>query len=357
MSFLSRPRRGKSPPVPDHLGDAVTLAQKKRLAMLARMGCGPLADKKDPLGRGRGGSPSRPVEEGKDEKSASTEHRKQMLDRRAALLERERKMREQERREEEEAELEEQKRRAKKQKAGMISLGPVMPREEKALAGSFERAFPTPKPLPSMMEVKISSLTADNVRSSSSSAPGERHEDDAEETVLAMLRNQKDDRRFREASVASKQSARQDQPKKKAKKKKKKGKGEDEEADGGDDDWSDEQPVAQPSKEERKQARDGGAYKNMVVESVKGKVSNDYKGFTDADLERRFGAHGSSSAGGLMSEEQALALIKKEKAKVGHTGSAFKRVQREREEWNAQRQQRMARRSRSREHLVVSHKR
>merc|ERR1712045_141460 len=61
--------------------------------------------------------------------------------------------------------------------------------------------------------------------------------------------------------------------------------------------------------------RDGGVSKQMmVVESVKGKVSTANRNFTDADLERRFQLHeGKSSDGSLMTEEEVLRLLRREK--------------------------------------------
>jgi len=54
-------------------------------------------------------------------------------------------------------------------------------------------------------------------------------------------------------------------------------------------------------------------------EPIKGQVSNNYKGFTDADLDRRFGPQGGQSASGtgpkLMTEEEVLALLRKGKTK------------------------------------------
>jgi len=54
-------------------------------------------------------------------------------------------------------------------------------------------------------------------------------------------------------------------------------------------------------------------------EPIKGQVSNNYKGFTDADLDRRFGPPGCLSASGagskLMTEEEVLALLRKGKSK------------------------------------------
>jgi len=53
-------------------------------------------------------------------------------------------------------------------------------------------------------------------------------------------------------------------------------------------------------------------------EPIKGQVSNNYKGFTDADLDRRFGPGGQSASGTgpkLMTEEEVLALLRKGKSK------------------------------------------
>eukprot|EP00746_Dinoflagellata_sp_MGD_P161533 gnl/MRDRNA2_/MRDRNA2_88724_c0_seq1.p1 gnl/MRDRNA2_/MRDRNA2_88724_c0~~gnl/MRDRNA2_/MRDRNA2_88724_c0_seq1.p1 ORF type:complete len:218 (+),score=73.67 gnl/MRDRNA2_/MRDRNA2_88724_c0_seq1:103-756(+) len=75
-------------------------------------------------------------------------------------------------------------------------------------------------------------------------------------------------------------------------------------------------------------------YAQMNIESVKGKVSKANENMTDKDLERRFGSQISSAASGsgLMTEEQALALLMKDKGKR-RPESAAARVQREMEEW------------------------
>ena len=49
----------------------------------------------------------------------------------------------------------------------------------------------------------------------------------------------------------------------------------------------------------------------MVVESVKGKVSNANRNFTDADLERRFPVLDRERHASLMSEEEALRMIRR----------------------------------------------
>jgi len=56
--------------------------------------------------------------------------------------------------------------------------------------------------------------------------------------------------------------------------------------------------------------------KRLWSEPIKGQVSNHYRGFTDADLDRRFGAQRAAAADGpkLMTEEEVLALLRKGKA-------------------------------------------
>jgi len=86
----------------------------------------------------------------------------------------------------------------------------------------------------------------------------------------------------------------------------------------------------------------------MVVDSVKGKVSNDNKGFSDADLERRFQGQDTRQEGSLMTEEQVLKMIRKEK--IDHqvtagpgSASASRRIQKELAEWAATKEQQRAR--------------
>ena len=83
--------------------------------------------------------------------------------------------------------------------------------------------------------------------------------------------------------------------------------------------------------EKKRRVRDGqistklmdGAQRKFWGESVKGRVSNDYRGFSDADLERRFGEM--QNAGGkekLMTEEEALAMLRKGRAQETVKASA-----------------------------------
>mmetsp|Transcript_22533 Transcript_22533/g.69787 ORF Transcript_22533/g.69787 Transcript_22533/m.69787 type:complete len:305 (-) Transcript_22533:139-1053(-) len=74
-----------------------------------------------------------------------------------------------------------------------------------------------------------------------------------------------------------------------------------------------------PSKGFFGQAYQGNQEQRKIwSEPIKGQVSNNYKGFTDADLDRRFGPPGGQAAGGggqkLMTEEEVLALLRKGKA-------------------------------------------
>eukprot|EP00434_Breviolum_minutum_P018960 symbB.v1.2.016719.t2/scaffold1271.1/size203481/9 len=48
-------------------------------------------------------------------------------------------------------------------------------------------------------------------------------------------------------------------------------------------------------------------------ESVKGRVSSDYKGLTDAELERRFASPGGNASEKLMTEQEVLAMLRKGK--------------------------------------------
>lgn len=107
----------------------------------------------------------------------------------------------------------------------------------------------------------------------------------------------------------------------------------------------------------RKASRDGGISWNLMsVASVRGKVSNDNRRMTDADLERRFGSNSSPDSSGLMSEDQVLAMLQREKRGSGDSqGSAARRARRELEEWKEMKRVRVQRNGKDhREHLVVS---
>jgi len=128
--------------------------------------------------------------------------------------------------------------------------------------------------------------------------------------------------------------------------------------------FGDDQPVSEERLEDdrrlssdaaRQKARDGGiSWSMMHVESVKGKVSNANKGFTDAELERRFGPREVGSASSLMTEEQVLAMMRRGKKGKSESDWASRRAQRELAEWTSVKAQRMARTTEEKERLVVS---
>lgn len=99
-----------------------------------------------------------------------------------------------------------------------------------------------------------------------------------------------------------------------------------------DDDWSEEEDepkrVESPEQEMQRRMTSKGffsqAYKGneeqrkIWSEPIKGQVSNNYKGFTDAELDRRFGPPGGGAGNGgqkLMTEEEVLAILRKGKSK------------------------------------------
>lgn len=412
--------------IPDHLGSEVTFDQKKRLARLAKMGIGPVAK---PLGR----ASAQPAPASDDAGAAARQEdrappeererriRQQLQERRAAMLEHERRLRAQEevRRQEEERELREREdQKKKKSRAGLSSLGAVMPREAvpqparpaypapaPAVAGAFEEvetaapaalrrvaaaASGAASPLApaavggavARLEVKISSETAERVGGASSSAAGgasgeaarrfregaaeaaaaasagdaENGEDgevSAEAQVLAALRAK------RSATGAASTTEEERRRKKKRRKKAAKRDDEKERPDSEDSyEVEEEEPhVERPNAHALKQARDGGiSWKMMNVESVKGKVSNDNKHMTDADLERRFGSREAAEpASGMMTEEQVLAMMQKERKGQRDTQSSARRAKKELAEWTQLKAQKMARTGPDdKERLVVS---
>mmetsp|Transcript_63756 Transcript_63756/g.120699 ORF Transcript_63756/g.120699 Transcript_63756/m.120699 type:complete len:371 (+) Transcript_63756:100-1212(+) len=367
MTFLGHAsRRTEEPPIPQYLGDDVTQVQKKRLALLAKMGLGP--NMKSGGAQVRAPSPPKPAALEDASRGPPSLH-----DRKAALLERERRVREQEEKEREQEEKEERERRAKKRSVGLRPLGPVQPREETLTPTPITMAIrepPKSSPKSHKMELKISADTAERARgissagasaSDSAAMPSAPEADDSEEDMevwaLAALRAAKQPPVKKPPPPAPVQA----EPKKKGKKRKRRRKDDDEDEDGDDDDLEDDEedaaaslPTTALAQATAKQVRAENPYKKMVVDSVKGKVSNAYKGFTDADLERRFGFSQAGSGGGLMSEEQVLAMINKEKREKNPVAAA-RRIQREQAEWIEERAKHAARESqKNRERLVVS---
>jgi len=384
-----RRKRGNSPEIPRELAgrDDMTLAQKQRMAVMAKMGVGPIA-------------PSMPAMRDMPSLVASeiaSARGPPPTDRKAALLEQERRFREQQEKEEEAEELAMQEKLAKRgRRPGMARLGPVQPREDEI--PSF---LPAPMQVPAKKEmtmvVKISKETAERARQADMAKEVEEDdsESEAEDQVLAFLRMEKAKKNAKTVTpVVPPQKEQNPKPGKKKRKRTRGREGEGgEEWYAGDDDFGEEEGEGEfdPMLEARVQhadreglvgdciwraqeARggepiprlpatfsDGGVSKKMmVIDSVKGKVSTANRNFTDADLERRFSIQDSAGHGGLMSEEQVLKMIRKEKQDRGAAvdGSAARRVQRELAEWAAAKEQQRARvKSPHRfERMVVSRK-
>lgn len=297
-----------------------------------------------------------------------------MVDRKAALLDKERRFREQEERQQEQESREEQTRlqqlAQRRRGGGMARLGPVQPRED-----DIPQFLPAPMQIPppkaGVMEIKISKETAERAKGPAEKVgepPVEEDDDDeeelAEDEVLAFLRLEKA-KKVKAAKVPEAKAAKP--PKKKRKRTRgapgEEGEdvaGEDEELVEDDDGDGVYDPYAQVASAVARH-RDGGVNKNlMVIDSVKGKVSTANRNFTDADLERRFALPDAGMHSGLMTEEEVLRMIRKEKQDKGAaaTGSASRRVQRELAEWAAAKEQQRARvKSPHRfERMVVSRK-
>jgi len=262
----------------------------------------------------------------------------------------------------------EQDEQRRKQRAGLKSLGMVQPREE------------TPAPfgdLPSPSEADqdeilvalsshVSTLACvcgvfytSAAKFCSECGKKRPSEEDAAKAVLAVvIRNRDSNDVLPEAKPAKEKLGKERNTSKKKRRKTSKDdfqKAGERESEIDSDDDDDEEQLPQNAKEEWRQRRDGGAYKNMVVDPIKGVVSSANKGLTDADLERRFAPQQSKNKSSLMSEEEARAMIKREKRKKGEaSGSAHIRAQREAAEWEETKKMEKARRkSREREHLVV----
>jgi len=254
---------------------------------------------------------------------------------RAVLLERERRMREQEERQREEEERREAElanKKPKKNFSGLARLGPVMPREE-----DIPQFLPAPAREPSPPR-----RYQDGGVGRTEDADDDEEDQEKEDSV----HHPSSASRAGARKVVQSEELRQrlgTGKKKKKKRVREDGTGEDWQ---GDDDNEEEEELVPEAMLPRKQPREGGISKqSMVVESVKGKVSHANKNLTDADLERRFQLHDHQrDTGSLMTEEEVLRLIRKErKDKVPNAGSAARRVQRELAEWETAKEVQRAR--------------
>lgn len=338
-----RGRRGCSPPMPESVGANVTLHQKRNLARLARLGIGPAAGATPPPSAVLGAADAA-REEAEDERRARAKHAVQ--DRRAALLEAERRAREQEEqaREADEAAAADRKAKARAARAGLKPLGAVLPREEQRPAPGT--AYPTPAGgvAPARrMEINISAETVERARAPPAE-DDEEDDDDEPPAVGAVPRSvflpvqRKMDERQRE------ERERQHKGKKKRRRRSK------DDSPGGGDASDSENADMDDSGERRRRAprsqSEAGESVHVPYKEfhVKGQVSRDNQGFTDADLERRFPRDDAGSGGALMSEQQVLAMIRKERGSTVAAGAATgsaRRAQREAMEWEAMKQQRV----------------
>lgn len=362
MAFLSvemNPRKGADPVVPEEMKkrDDVTESQKKRLALWSRMGLGPggvplaanpsgsgIPDMADGQGLSGLALPETPM--GKAPKS----DKKTMLERERALREQREKEEEDEAEREKEAIRKKREEEKAKRRFGFAPLGPVLPREE---VSPVRPATPAPPPAPPMprpprppgaagaqMKLSISASTVDRVVAATEPTQSE----------YALPGEPAEDRRDAKKSKKANKQVEQNQPKK-AKKKKKKKKTQDSSDDEEEDTSEGDDEPAPPSGAAPKLPPNKSA--QMYIESVKGKVSKANENLTDKDLERRFGS-GSAPTPGLMTEEQALMMLMKERGKK-KPESAAARVQREAQEWADAKKNRMARkRSRSGGRMVTS---
>lgn len=371
-------RRGNSPPMPENIGN-VTLHQKRNLARLARLGIGPAAgltprpsavlasdsardeaeDERRPRSRHAGSDRraalldaerrAKEAREQEDERRARAKHAVQ--DRRVALLEAERRAREAEEqaREADEAAAADRKAKARAARAGLKPLGAVLPREEQRPAPGT--AYPTPAGgvVPARrMEINISAETVERARVPPVEDDEEDDDDDppvpgaVPRSVFLPVQRKTDERQREERE-------RQHKSKKKRRRRSK-----DDSSAGGDASDSENADEDATGERRRKAPRSQSEAADTTVHvpykefHVKGQVSRDNQGFTDADLERRFPRDDAGSSGALMSEQQVLAMLQQDRRRTKKddpagtaTGGSARRAQREAMEWEAMKQQRV----------------
>lgn len=328
---FQRRREDEPPPVPDALAarNDMTLAQKQRLTVMAKMGVIP------------------------EHHGPSVGHWLDSVpfvrDRRAEMLERERRMRDEQEEIGEEQAASIFERRAKRVTPGVLSimgvrsLGQVMPRE-----GPQVPVVPAQLHEPKQVTLRISKdISLPKSTAERAAKVGAAFQEDAAEDESSSGDDQKKKqdeyrRKEREKRAAAAKLEREKELKQRQQgKKKKKKRGRDGDP---DEDWqgdeSEEEEVDIPRLVEASSSR---AQMMVFNDLIKGKVSTANKGMTDADLERRFSqqqqdSQSSAGDGSLMTEEQVLMIIRREKAERGAGGerggaSASRRVQRELDEW------------------------
>eukprot|EP00928_Gymnodinium_smaydae_P071884 TRINITY_DN5535_c0_g1_i1.p2 TRINITY_DN5535_c0_g1~~TRINITY_DN5535_c0_g1_i1.p2 ORF type:complete len:422 (-),score=127.16 TRINITY_DN5535_c0_g1_i1:41-1246(-) len=372
-------RREEDFVIPDSLAcrNDMTLAQKQRLTMMAKMGVVP---ESMPVAQemGRGGGFALASHAHSEASSSSQPNRL------TELLRRDQRQREGD---DDEADAFIKRPRAKAT-MGFARLGASQARDDKASQSQEPR----------QLTLKISKVTAERAartlepaKPASSSAladarggaaAGASSDDDASDVDAAAdeseeqrrQRQERDRQRDREKRAAATKLERERLERQRQQtRRKRKHRGSD---DSEDSDWAADAAgaAAGAAADASGRPRDDGASARsrprlmQGMESVKGKVSNDNRNLTDADLERRFsslegllsglaegggGGGGAataatSSGGPLMSEEEVLRMIRREKVQRGGPGdrggaSASRRVQRELDEWANQKAAQRAR--------------
>ncbi|CAE8723997.1 unnamed protein product, partial [Polarella glacialis] len=142
---------------------------------------------------------------------------------------------------------------------------------------------------------------------------------EAEEAAQLSAKHAREERQRREEEEQKQEERRRKKEEEKRRRKEEKEKQRAEE--GGADEDSESAEASDSA--ERKQSATGreGGFKQVMKgdeskrmhwgESVKGRVSTDYKGMTDAELEKRFGAVNSNHGEKLMTEQEVLKMLRK----------------------------------------------
>lgn len=149
-------------------------------------------------------------------------------------------------------------------------------------------------------------------------ATAERERLEAENREREKRRQEEEHRRLEEERHQEERRRARQEEKRKRKEDKAKRRAPSPQGDGSEDDEaaesSEDRDHSRPAKSQggvfKKAFKADGSQRQHWGESVKGRVSNDYKGFTDADLDRRFGLPGQQSNEKLMTEEQVLAMLR-----------------------------------------------
>jgi len=161
----------------------------------------------------------------------------------------------------------------------------------------------------------IEQASQENLQKSADAARRAEAERQAQERKEAEARQRQEDERRKREEERQREEEKQEERRRRKEEEKRRKREEKEKSKDSDE--------ADAGRTDKVASGPGGLFKAVMKEnetkrqhwgeSVKGRVSSDYKGLTDAELERRFASPGGNASEKLMTEQEVLAMLRKGK--------------------------------------------